>query len=103
MAEDDRELCANSIQTTFFAPDAGSLEAESVLQILVESLNLSIRLWVEARGEAEGDPKQPAELCPEPSCELWAIVGNDITGEAMKLEDVKNENLSGLFSRWEFG
>lgn len=77
--------------------------SEGGLQVLIESLRLSIGLWMVPRGEADRSPNKPAEGSPKQSRELGPTIRDHIKGKTEDPEDMLTHSLSSLKSRGEFG
>ena len=74
---------------------------EGLLQTLIGTLCLSIRLGVISRGEADGGTDALTESLPGLGGELRATVADDIHRETMKAVDVFHQQLPCLLGRRE--
>lgn len=69
------------------------------LQLLVETLSLTVGASVVTRGHTDRVAEELAELLPEGGDELWSSVGNNVIGKPMDSEDVVHHGLCCLLGR----
>jgi hypothetical protein len=68
-------------------------------QALIDTLSLSIRLWVVSGTHGQCDLCQSKQLAPKRACENGVPIRYDVSGHTMKPEDVIQECLSNLLGR----
>ena len=80
-------------------PLAGPGNTTAETHLLVQSLHLTITLWVIPRGEADRDPQTFHKHLPHSGCELGTPIRNDVLRHPVVPEDVGEQSFCRAVGR----